>query len=232
MSIGVLYITWGTKYQKLLDRSIRSVRKFYPDIPVEVLRPDASQGFLNKPECIANHKSWDQTLFLDADTVVLGNLDSVFIAAKDHGLACCHCNNPWLRRYDTDIKHRDMLEYSTGMICWDRDKLFALLNNDLMSKWLELSKEPQPPSKWQCGEEVKGLPVEDQYSFSKAIRGRHFNPYVLPQNYNFVPEFNLRFFSPIKIWHSMLDVPPMLETHSQEIEAGKRLVTFCVLSGD
>jgi hypothetical protein len=223
MSRGILYVLWGDKYQRQLDRSIRFVRKFYPDIPIDVLRPDPKLGLLNKAQCIAEHNKWDETLYLDADTVVLGNLDYGFEMAKKNSMACCICECPWMRRYGQD--HMDLIEYSTGVIFYSREASMTL------NQWAVWSKEePTPRSQWMCGEEVKGQANDDQYSFSRAIDALANYPFVLPLNYNFRPEFHNRFFLPIKIWHSPIEVPEIIEQHSEEVEAGKRLVTFCALS--
>jgi hypothetical protein len=97
---GVLYIVWGDKIEPLLQRSIASVRRFYPSIPVEVVRgtEDPLRGLQQKSRMIS-HTPFETTLFLDADTVVLGNLDYAFDRAEEFGLACCICECPWTRRY-------------------------------------------------------------------------------------------------------------------------------------
>jgi hypothetical protein len=41
---------------------------------------------------------FEETLFLDADTVPLGRLDFGFEQAQRFGLACCICEVPWARR--------------------------------------------------------------------------------------------------------------------------------------
>ncbi|MEJ0070814.1 MAG: hypothetical protein WDO24_21130 [Pseudomonadota bacterium] len=39
------------------------------------------------------HSPFETTVYLDADTVVLGRLDYGFEMAERFGLACCHCVN-------------------------------------------------------------------------------------------------------------------------------------------
>src|SRR3984957_10987377 len=100
MKRGILYIVWGDKVEPLLQRSMASVRKFYPDIPVEIVRGEADpvRGLAQKSK-MATQSPFESTLFLNADTVILGNLDYAFDRAEEFGLACAICDCPWLRRY-------------------------------------------------------------------------------------------------------------------------------------
>jgi hypothetical protein len=43
---GILYLVWGNKGEELLQRSIQSVRKYYPDIPIHVERGDGQGGLM------------------------------------------------------------------------------------------------------------------------------------------------------------------------------------------
>jgi hypothetical protein len=42
---------------------------------------------------------FEETLYLDIDTVVLNRLDFGFEMARKQNLACCICECPWARRY-------------------------------------------------------------------------------------------------------------------------------------
>jgi hypothetical protein len=110
MTRGVLYIVWGEKVEPLLQRSMSSVRKFYPDMPIEIVRgvEDPVRGLAQKSK-MATQSPFESTLFLDADTVVLGNLDYAFERAEEFGLACAICECPWLRRYGKE--EGDQIEY-------------------------------------------------------------------------------------------------------------------------
>ena len=101
---GVIYMVWGrgVKIERALERSRKSVAAVHPELPVEVIRLDDAndpcKGLLEKARMF-ERSPFHETLFLDADTVVLGRLDYGFRKAQDFGLACCICECPWARRY-------------------------------------------------------------------------------------------------------------------------------------
>ena len=70
---GVLYLVWGQFDQSLLDRAIASVREFRPELPVEIARLGDDATLLDKAGML-DLTPFDETVFLDADTVVLGDL--------------------------------------------------------------------------------------------------------------------------------------------------------------
>jgi hypothetical protein len=226
MSRGVLWITWGDDpaYGEMLERSQASVQRHHPGMPMMVYRPARSEwhrGLLSKCEMFFL-SPYDTTLFLDADTVVLGDLTPAFEAAERHGLACCIGECPWLRRYGHD--QGDRIEYNTGVVAFSRSAA------PVFNRWQELAPS-SPGSQWAQGDRVMHLERDDQWAFSRAIADLDFNPFVLPMGYNFRPGFHTRHFAPVKVWHSPHLVPPLMETYTREIEAGERLVTFCNLGG-
>jgi lipopolysaccharide biosynthesis glycosyltransferase len=172
---------------------------------------------LNRPRMLGD-SPFDVTLHLDADTVILGNLDFAFAAAEKHGLACCISEHPWLRRYGKE--HGDLIEYNAGVI------FFSKAAKPVIDRWREESYKPQPESRFMDGSSHVTLPPDDQFGFSKAIADEGCNPYVLPQNYNYRPDFMGTMFTPIKIWHSYYSVPLELARLSERCERGERLTTY------
>ena len=83
---GIVYIVWGDQVQPALTRSRLSVEKIHPELPVhvEILRPESS--LLDKSR-MHRLTPFEETLFLDSDTVVLDRLDFGFEMAAQHGLA-------------------------------------------------------------------------------------------------------------------------------------------------
>jgi hypothetical protein len=219
MKRGALYIVWGTGYGDLLERSRASLKAIHPELPVEVLPGDAALGLLNKPRLMCQ-SPFKQTLYLDADTVVMGSLESVF--ERCGGLACCIGEHPWLRRYEGESG--DTIEYNTGVL------FFSHQCNGFLRDWRELSYQDQPASHFLQGDQESGLACDDQFSFGKAIAndGR-WHPHVLPLNYNFRPGWMQTCFLPIKVWHSPYPVPEQIAVWNREIEAGRRLTTFVTL---
>src|SRR3954454_12740745 len=71
---GVCYLVWGDTVGPTLDRSMASVRRFHPDLPIHVERlqaPDPVGGLLLKAQMF-RLSPFPTTLYLDADTVVPG----------------------------------------------------------------------------------------------------------------------------------------------------------------
>ena len=230
----VIYVVWGNedRYEKMLARSVESVRRHCHNVTTVVHRcpPEhTSRGLSNKPQVINNlvdfRSDYDVALFLDADTVVLGNLDFAFDAASKHGIACCIGESPWLRRFDRDLG--DAVEYNTGVI------FFSQGGREVIKRWAEL--DPHYTGKTHgsvvdVGHGPIGLECDDQLSFGKAIRDCDFNPFVLPLNYNFRPGWHVRFMTPMKIWHSVHDVPSQLEDYSVRAEKGEVPTQMCTLA--
>jgi hypothetical protein len=220
MKRGVLYIVWGQKIEPLLQRSMQSVRKFYPGMPIEVVRgqEDPVRGLQQKSRMIS-HTPFESTLFLDADTVVVGNLDDAFERSEEFGLACCICECPWLRRYGPG--EADGIEYNTGVL------FFTPKSKAVFETWQEIAPTCPSTSRWTASDgQMRGLPYDDQASFGRAVRTCHFNPHILPPNYNFRPMFYRTIFAPLKIWHDPQDVPPALADISAACEANQRPVTY------
>lgn len=218
MKRGVLYIVWGEKIEPLLKRSMDSVRRFYPDMPIEVVRADPALGLLQKSR-MGSLTPFESTLFLDADTEVIGNLDYAFDRAEEYGLACSICECPWMRRYGDNVG--DLIEYNSGVL------FFSGKSRPVFDAWQELSPVCPSRSRWIATDGTpRGLEFEDQSGFARAVRQCAFNPYVLAINYNFRPGFYSSFFAPLKIWHDPREVPAVLKELSIACETGKRPVQY------
>ena len=119
---GVLYIVWGTQATAISERSRRSLREHHPELPVEFVRLDDSLdpilGLAEKARMM-DLSPFEETLYLDADTVVFGRLDFGFEKAAKHGMACTVCECPWARRYNKALAG-DVVEYNTGVLFFTR----------------------------------------------------------------------------------------------------------------
>ena len=221
MKRGVLYVVWGDKIEPLLQRSIASVRRFYPHIPIEIVHagePDPERGLAQKVK-MASKTPFESTLFLDADTVVLGNLDFAFDRAEQFGLACVICECPWLRRYGAS--EGDQLEYNTGVL------FFSPKSRPVFDAWEELSATC--PSRT-----VGSAPTASFVALNSTI-----NPVSPAPCGNAAatrtccrlittsdPNSKSRSSRTSKIWHSRLDVPNGLAEVNSLCESGQRLVQF------
>src|SRR5436305_1913121 len=88
---GILYVKWGPN-TPVLERSLRSVKALHPELPVYVkeLTGPPAPTLLDKARMM-EWTPFEETLFLDVDTVVLDRLDFGFEMAGKHGMACCIC---------------------------------------------------------------------------------------------------------------------------------------------
>src|SRR3954470_2489079 len=83
---GVLYVKWGPN-DAVLERSINSVRAIHPELPIPVHQLMGNPTLLDKAGMF-DITPFEETLFLDVDTVILDKLDFGFEMATRHGLAC------------------------------------------------------------------------------------------------------------------------------------------------
>jgi hypothetical protein len=223
---GVLYIVWGEKADRYLERSIRSLRIHHPDIPVHchrVASPVPGREFQEKSR-MGSITPFQSTLYLDADTVIMGNLDYAFEQAERFGIACTINECPWMRRYGQKGEE-DHTEYQAGVM------FFTAAAAHVFDAWQILAATTPSASRWTLMDNrPRGLAYDDQAGFARALRQCNFNPFVLPINFNFRPLFFRSAFAPIKIWHDYMDPSPKLIELSSACERGDRPVTYFQLS--
>jgi len=210
MTRGILSIYWGDESQLPIERLKASVKKFHPELQHDIIKVDAPGGessSLNKKAEMLDLSPFDETLFLDLDTVVFGRLDFGFEKAAQHGIALAICEVPWGRRYPK-IFQGDQIEYNTGVIFFTKQAKvvfdqWRILAGSIDSSILHIKKG-----------QIETMPANDQGSFALAIEKTGFNPFVLPLNWNFRPGWHKSFFGPIKIWHDYSDPPPFFDEAS------------------
>jgi hypothetical protein len=184
-----------------LRRSIESLQAHHPELPyhVQVLPPEAT--LLDKSSML-EFTPFEQTLYLDTDTIVLDRLDFGFERGMQHGLACCICECPWARRYGGIVG--DTIEYNTGVV------FFTAKAKPVFDAWKACAHTIDSSIQYTVSGQLRKMPFNDQAGFAKAIDDLGHVPFVLPMNWNLRPRWNLSFFGPIKIWHEYDPVPPML----------------------
>jgi hypothetical protein len=201
---GALFIVWGENVAPVLDRAVNSFRHWHPELPVHVERLDAGtdpiRGLLYKSR-MAALSPFEETVFLDADTVVLGRLDYAFDRAQRHGIACAINECPWARRYGDPALSGDHIEYNTGVL------FFTRAARRLFDAWSDNAEALDSSIEWIEDGEPKRMPFNDQAGFAKAMEDTGMHPFVLPLNWNFRPPFHRGYFGPLKIWHDYGDVP-------------------------
>ena len=207
MSRGIISIYWGDESKLPIERLKASVKKFHPELPHEIIKVEAAggdHGSLNQKSKMLDLSPFDETLFLDLDTVVLGNLDFGFNKAKTFGMAIAICEAPWGKRYPK-IFTGDEIEYNTGVIFFTKDAV------PVFEQWKELAMSVDSSISHIKDGKLGIMTANDQGSFALAIEKTGFNPFVLPLNWNFRPMWHRSFFGPIKIWHDYADPPPFFE---------------------
>ena len=183
MSRGALYIIWGGKHDEVLSRSINSLAKVHPDFPVKIIRFDDNKNGLHCKARMLSLSPFDETVFLDADTVVLRPLDFGFEKAAQFGLACCIAARTWAACTGYCDDASETIMYNTGVL------FFTNSARPIFTRWEELSAGPQPGPKGQG-------------PFALAVEQSKINPYVLPLNWNYQHHLHRSFTGPITIWHS------------------------------
>ncbi|MGD9688948.1 MAG: hypothetical protein AB7K52_01665 [Phycisphaerales bacterium] len=216
MSRGVLYVVWnnvpGGRHDFVLQRSIRSLRRHHPELEHHVAELEGSATLLDKSRMF-DLSPFEETLYLDADTIVMGRLDFGFEQAERHHVACAICEAPFACRYRESIRG-DVIEYNTGVIFFTR----ARESRRVFEEWKRLAPLIDSSVIYLNPDGTQGkMPVNDQASFAKAVHDLEFNPRVLPENWNFRPHFMHDFFGPIKIWHAYADPPPGLIEFNDQV---------------
>ena len=207
MTRGILSIYWGDESKLPIERLRASVKKYHPELQHEIIKVEAPSGVpssLNKKAAMLDLSPFDETLFLDLDTVVLGRLDFGFEKAAQHGIAIAICEAPWGRRYPK-IFQGDQIEYNTGVI------FFTKQAKAVFDQWKVLADSIDTSILHVQNGQIVIMPANDQGSFALAIEEANFNPFVLPLNWNFRPAWHKSFFGPIKIWHDYADPPSIFE---------------------
>lgn len=217
---GALYVVWGDVDEAVLERSIASLRVHHPELPVHVERLPDGSTLLDKARLL-DFTPFDETVFLDMDTVVLGNLDFGLRKGCQVGLAICICECPWARRY-TGLSG-DLVEYNTGVM------FFTNKAKPVFDAWKSLVAEIDSSIVFQAGGEYVKMPLNDQAGFAKAIDETGFVPYVLPLNWNFRPRWHKSWFGPLKVWHDYAPVPDALAENNTRQADPNAIIGFAVL---
>ncbi|MAH83959.1 MAG: hypothetical protein CBB68_06300 [Rhodospirillaceae bacterium TMED8] len=217
---GVLYIVWGEFDTKALARSQNSLFDVHPELPFHVVELPDQSTLLDKATML-ELSPFAETLFLDADTVVLGDLTYGFTQARRFGLACSICECPWARRYGG--LEGEVVEYNTGVL------FFTERAWSVFDAWKRCAYEIDSSIIFHNGDELARMPLNDQAGFAKAVDDTGFCPFILPYNWNFRPKWHKSWFGPLKIWHDYGDVPEVLLKHNAEQSELNSIVRLSVL---
>jgi hypothetical protein len=159
---------------------------------------------------------FEETLYLDIDTVVMDRLDYGFEKAAKHHVAVAICEAPFARRYHKMIAG-DMVEYNTGVIFWKKgpeaEKLFR--------EWERLAVEEDSSHEFPVSATQTAIAdCNDQASFAKAVDNLGFLPFILPNNWNFRAPWTRQFYGPLKVWHDYSEIPAHAKAASDKMKTG------------
>jgi hypothetical protein len=214
---GVLYIKWGNAMDGLLERSMRSVEHFHPELKIQVHEEPPNSTMLCKVRMM-EVSNFDTTLFLDLDTVLAARVDFALDRAEKHGLACCINECPWAKRFPAFTG--DEIEYNTGVLAFTRAA------KTVFDGWQQMAARINSDFPFHDGKTVKIVKFQDQAPFAGAVAETDFNPFILPLNYNFRPAWHKLFFGPIKIWHDPETPPPWLAAWNEEQSLPGAVIKF------
>lgn len=220
---GIMYMIWGNdeKHEMTLQKAMASARLYHPELPIHVERFQAG-GKINKTR-ICDLSPFEQTVFLDNDTIVMDRLDYGFEKAGQFGLACVINECPWARRYSDSRLTGDMVEYNSGVL------FFTEKAKPVFKAWEKLFPTTDASIVHLKGDKNCLMPVADQGSLALAFEQMRFNPFVLPYNWNFRPSWYRSFFGPIKIWHGYYEIPEKIFEWNKDQTAENALIRFCTM---
>lgn len=219
MSRGVLYMVWpgDPRTEDVLQRSIDSLERVHPELPYHVHVMPEGTTLLDKAK-MYDLSPFEETMFIDADTVILERLDYAFARAGRHGIAICVCECPYARRFEGLKYDGDIVEYNTGIVWFDKGHPGT---EDVFEQWKSLAGSLDSRLLFMSNGTKTLMPNNDQASFSLAVDQRYLHPFVLPLNWNFRPIWHKSWFGPIKIWHDYRPVSSdVLKWNAGQREAG------------
>ncbi len=202
---GALYIVWGNYNKGALDRSIASFKHHHPDLPIHLETLVDNSNLLDKASMF-NLSPFDETVFLDIDTIVFGKLDFGFKKAIQFGAAVCICECPWARRYGGI--EADIIEYNTGVIFFTKAAEF------LFEVWSKLVREVDSSIVFVLDGQKGQMSFNDQAGFALAVEETNLQPFILPHNWNFRPKWQKSWYGPLVIWHDYAEPPARLLQHN------------------
>lgn len=202
---GVIYVAFGQNYISEALVSAASLKRHMPRLPVtlfcdaDVACPDVDQVVRAQPDdsfpgCAAKIRyvatsPYEQTLFLDSDTYVCGDLGELFTLLDAFDLAAAHA--PTRAVYEVEAVPDSFPELNTGVILFRRSPAVeAVLSSwaDLFSGHLE--RLECDAIRWRHPADQRWHALNDQPAFREALYRSRLRVATLP------PEYNCRFSAP------------------------------------
>lgn len=204
MNQGIIYVATGAKYLVEAIKSATSAKKYMPHLPITLFTdsPDfkapgreafdqiirlenPSHNFEDKIRPL-KESPYQQTLFLDTDTLILDDCSEIFAPLRRYDMAVCHEYHRIEFDFEKPLECFPVL--NTGVICYRKSTAF----DQFMNSWVELYKN-----------HYKKINIADQPAFRDALYHSDLTIFVLPNEYNFRPFYPcfVGGFSKVKIVH-------------------------------
>jgi len=199
---GIIYSATGAQYAREAVTSATSSLRFnqiphliFCDVPLDAQIAgleycqfsSCGNPFLDKINNI-RRSPFIETIFLDTDTYVLGNLDEVFDLLKRFDLAAAH--TPGYTKGPDFGQSEAFYDFNTGVIAYRTSgNVLALLDN-WEKAFLYFANSPDF-RQW----------LADQHAFRRVIWESAAAFYVLPPEYNCRIQFHMRLVGAAKILH-------------------------------
>jgi hypothetical protein len=205
-SNGVIYVASGPDYLDLARQSAASLKAFEPDLPVDLYADDVNAPDLGmfdmihlveNPEprsrltCMTQTR-FERTLFLDADTLIVGRLGDLFDVLERFEFAVAHDVRRASNLIRQGLEERTPYafpQHNAGVFLYRRSPgMIAFLNE------------------WAARFKAAGV-NRDQIILKDMMWRTDLRFYVLP------PEFNLRRVTELDAWEPMDVRPTILHSH-------------------
>ncbi|MFP7569552.1 hypothetical protein ACGKZZ_02145 [Marivita sp. S2033] len=190
---GVVYVAWGKAHVDVARRSAASVKKHNPDLPCVIWcsAGDDTSGFdgsfvipdgLKRPKtAVLQDSPFQETLFLDNDTIIRADLSPLFGLLQNFDLCGAHVVL-WHRPRHLKVWRKELPEsfpeINTGVLLYRK--------NDKTTAFFE---------SWARAFDEAGFRV-DQVTFRELLWDADLRFYVLP------PQFNKRVFEGSEVIYS------------------------------
>ncbi|MDH5797508.1 MAG: putative nucleotide-diphospho-sugar transferase [Paracoccaceae bacterium] len=221
MTDGVIYVATGADYVDLALQSVKSLRASNPGVPADLFTDDPDRAGLDafdrvhrvpriharaKLDCLPLSR-FERTLFLDADTLVLGDLGDLWAVADRFDLALAH-----------DVRRRS--ELIREGLEEDTPYAFPQMNSGVML-YRKTGAALAFFANWAARYQKSGV-ARDQIILKDLLWQGDLRFYVLP------PEFNLRRVTVLDAWEPLDAEVKIIHSHRlmDHLKGGQRISTL------
>ncbi len=198
---GVLYVAYGEPARKCAKAAIASFRQYMPGIPVALVGVSSGLGedvFISYPDTDVGGRSakvaiydlapkgWENILYLDADTEILGDVSFLFDVLDD-GWDMVICKNPDKYHVASEMRRSDngdecdatfaglgtseLIQLNGGVFAFQRNARTALFFQHWQREWARWGKR-------------------DQAALLRALFACPLWLYVLGNNWNWITRYD------------------------------------------